>query len=172
MSGFAPLIDRNRTFASRGAHRGVSFVPAHPVVVVTCFDPRVDPAHVLGIGLGDALVLRNAGGRVRPDTIRDIALLGAMAERSGADASWFEVAIMHHTRCGLQILADPDFRKAFGAQVGCDDKHLEDQAVVDPFESVRADIELLGASPLMPEELTVTGHVYDVDTGLLQSLDT
>ena len=70
-------------------------------------DGRVDPAHILGVELGDALVMRNAGGRVNDEVISEIAFIGALTEQLfGDDAPPFEVAVLHHTACGTGFLAD------------------------------------------------------------------
>ncbi len=74
MSNLRPLLERNRAFAATGAHAGLAIMPRRPVFLVTCLDPRVDPAAFLGIELGDAPVIRNAGGRVTEAVINDIGL--------------------------------------------------------------------------------------------------
>lgn len=168
MSNLNPLLDRNRSFAGTGAHEGLTPIPKHQVLVVTCMDGRVDPAHILGVELGDALVLRNAGGRVTHDVLQEIAFIGAVTEMMfGDDAEPFEVAVLHHTGCGSGFLADPNFRAALAAQTGADDRSLADSAVTDPYDSVEHDVDQLLRSPLLPGRASVSGHVYDVATGLV-----
>ena len=168
MSNLNPLLDRNRSFAGTGAHEGLTPIPKHQVLVVTCMDGRVDPAHILGVELGDALVIRNSGGRVTPDVLQEIAFIGAVTEMMfGDDAEPFEVAVLHHTGCGSGFLADPDFRAALRAHTGADDQALADSAVTDPYESVGHDVNQLLQSPLLPRTASVSGHVYDVATGLV-----
>jgi hypothetical protein len=76
-SWIAPLLERNRRFAASDTRKRLasSFGPRRPLFVVTCIDPRVDPAAVLGVELGEAIVLRNAGGRVTPAVIHDVAFI-------------------------------------------------------------------------------------------------
>src|SRR5262249_19212385 len=78
---------------------------------VTCLDHRVDPAITLGLQLGDAVVIRNTGGRVTPAVIDDVPYLAFLARQlfSGIVAAegLFEVAVVHHTPCGTNFLADP-----------------------------------------------------------------
>lgn len=168
MSNLNPLLERNEAFAGTGAHRGLTPVPKHQLVVVTCMDGRVDPAHILGAELGDALVIRNAGGRVTEDVLQEIAFVGAATEMMfGDEAQPFEVAIIHHTGCGSGLLADPQFRATLGARTGADDQSLADAAVTDPFATVVKDVERATRSPLLPSRASVSGHVYDVDTGLV-----
>lgn len=168
MSNFDPLLERNQAFARTGAHADLTPVPTQQVMVVTCIDGRVDPAHVLGVELGDALVMRNAGGRVTDDVINEIAFIGQLTELMfGEDAPPFEVAVVHHTACGTGFLADDDFRRGFAERTGQDEAELAASAVTDPAESVRIDVARLAGSPRLPDRFSVSGHVYDVDTGLV-----
>lgn len=141
------------------------------MVVGTCMDGRVDPAHVLGVELGDALVVRNSGGRVTEDVLQEIVFVATITEMMfGDEAEPFEVAVIHHTGCGSGFLADPDFRAALGARTGADDQVLADSAVTDPFASVLRDVDQLAQSPLLPARASISGHVYDVDTGLVTTV--
>ncbi len=171
MSNLQPLLERNEAFADTGAHEGLTPIPRHQLIVVTCMDGRVDPAHVLGLELGDALVIRNAGGRVTDDVLREIAFVGAVTDTMFGDrAEPFEVAVIHHTGCGSGLLADPAFRAVLGARTGADDRAMADAAVTEPLATVAADVDLLVASPLLPERASVSGHVYDVDSGLVSTV--
>src|SRR6201987_1525705 len=103
MTRMTPLLDRNEQFAR--AYTPVPLgLPTAQVLVVPCLDHRVDPAIVLGLRLGDAPVIRNAGGRITPAVIDDLAYLAFLAEEVFAGQlagdSLFEVAIIHHTQCG------------------------------------------------------------------------
>jgi carbonic anhydrase len=113
MTKMAPLLGRNEQFARTYTPVALG-LPAAQVLVVTCLDHRVDPAITLGLRLGDAPVIRNAGGRVTQAVIDDIAYLAFLAgQLSGgqlADGRLFEVAVIHHTQCGTGFLADPGFR--------------------------------------------------------------
>jgi carbonic anhydrase len=84
--------------------------PILRLFVITCMDPRVDPAHFLGLELSDAMVVRNGAGRVTPEVIDDVAFIGQLAESAVPDGPLFEVAVIHHTQCGSGALADDDFR--------------------------------------------------------------
>src|SRR5438046_10604996 len=113
MTRMTPLLDRNEQFA--GAYTPVPLgLPTAQVLVVTCLDHRVDPAIILGRELGEAPVIRNAGGRVTEAVIDDVAFLAFLAEQlfgdQGATDTLFEVAVVHHTQCGTSLLVDPTFR--------------------------------------------------------------
>jgi len=73
-------VRRNEDFAADGAYEGVSIVAKHPVYVITCLDPRTDPSAFLELELGDAMVIRNAGGRVSPDVLKDLAYIGYLRD--------------------------------------------------------------------------------------------
>ncbi len=168
MSKMTPLLERNERFA-----RGYTPVPLAPptaqVIVVTCLDHRVDPARVLGLELGDAPVIRNAGGRVTQSVIEDISFLGYLAEQllGGQDApdTLFEVAVIHHTQCGTGFLADPGFRRRTAEATGLSESTLEASVVVDPDTTVKADVERLLAAPSISPKISISGHVYDIATG-------
>jgi carbonic anhydrase len=171
MTRLAPLLDRNRAFAATRRHEGLSPLPRHGVLVVGCIDSRVDPAALLGLELGEALVLRNSGGRVTPEVVEEVVLVAQMSETmAGGDAPEFEVAVVHHTACGTGMLADDGFRHAFAARVGADAAALAELAVTDPAATVAADVHRLRSSSLLPAQVTVSGHVYDVATGLVRTI--
>jgi carbonic anhydrase len=168
MTRITPLLERNEQFA-RDYTAPALGLPAAQLIVVSCLDHRVDPAIVLGLRLGDAPVIRNAGGRVTPAVIEDIAFLAFLAgqlfgDQRAADAL-FEVAVIHHTQCGTSFLADPGFRDQAAAATGVPAAALEASAVTDPHVTVKADVERLLESPSIPSMVSVSGHVYDIATG-------
>ena len=168
MTRMTPLLERNEQFAR--TYTPVALGPAAAkVVIVTCLDHRVDPAIILGLELGDAVVIRNTGGRVTPAVIDDIAYLAFLAEQlsggQGADSRLFEVAVVHHTQCGTGFLADPGFRHQAAEATGLAEAALEASAVADPHITVKADVERLLTSPSLSPKVSVSGHVYDIATG-------
>jgi carbonic anhydrase len=168
-----PLLDRNGQFARTYTPVELG-PPTAQMIIVTCLDHRVDPAIVLGLKLGEAPVIRNAGGRVTQAVIDDVAYLAFLAEQLFAgqleDGRLFEVAIVHHTQCGTGFLADPGFRKQAAEATGLPEAALEASAVADPHITVRADVERLLAAPLLSPKVSVSGHVYDIATGRVTSV--
>jgi carbonic anhydrase len=163
-----PLLEHNEQFARTFTPAPLG-LPAAQVILITCVDHRVDPALTLGLRLGDAPVLRNAGGRVTQPVIEEIAYLAFLGRRLAGgpvdgDKS-VEVAVIHHTQCGTGLLADSVFRQQAAEATGADEAALEASAVADPHITVVADVERLLASPLLPPQMSVSGHVYDVETG-------
>jgi carbonic anhydrase len=163
-------LDRNRRFAASGVFRDVTAMPKLSLFVITCLDHRVDPAAFLGIELGEAFVVRNAGGRVTDAVIRDVSFTGQLAERARPDGPLFEVAVVHHTQCGSRALADDAFRKRYAERIGADEDSLLDAAVLDPETTVRADVERLRKARSVSDRIAISGHVYDVATGLVRTV--
>ena len=163
-------LERNRTFAAAGGHEGAVVFPNLRLFVITCLDPRVDPAHFLGLGLGDAMVVRNVGGRVTREVINDVAFIGQLAENMLPDGPLFEVAVIHHTQCGSGVLADDTFRRRYAERIGAEESTLRDHAVLDPAVTVARDVGRLRSAPAISERVTVSGHVYDVVTGLVETV--
>jgi carbonic anhydrase len=165
-----PALERNRTFAAAGGHEGAVVFPNLRLFVITCLDPRVDPAHFLGLGLGDGMVVRNVGGRVTREVINDVAFVGQIAENVVADGPLFEVAVIHHTQCATGALADDAFRRRYAERIGAEESTLREHAVLDPAATVARDVERLRSAPAISSRVSVSGHVYDVVTGLVETV--
>ena len=169
-AGFETAIARNRAFAAAGGHQGAAMFPNLKLFVVSCLDPRVDPAHILGLELGDAMVVRNGGGRVTPELIELIAFVCEMAENAVPEGPLFEVAVIHHTHCGSGALADDDFRRRYAQRIGEDESTLREFAVLDPAATVASDVDRLRSAPAISPRVTVSGHTYDVETGRVETV--
>jgi carbonic anhydrase len=163
-------LARNRAFAAAGAHKRAVLLPNLALFVVTCLDPRVDPAHFLGLELSDAMVVRNVGGRVTPEVINNVAFISQIAENIITEGPLFEVAVIHHTQCGAAALADDGFRKSYAERIGAEESALREQAILDPAATVAEDVERLRAAPGISPRVAVSGHVYDVVSGLVTTV--
>jgi carbonic anhydrase len=165
-----PALERNRAFAAAGGHQGAVVFPNLRLLVITCLDPRVDPAHFLGLGLSDAMIVRNVGGRVTPEVINDVAFISQVAESVLPDGPLFEVAVIHHTQCGAAALGDDAFRHRYARRIGADESILRKRAILDPAATVAHDVECLLTAPATSSRMSVSGYVYDVATGLVQTV--
>jgi carbonic anhydrase len=173
MTNLAPLLDRNRVFAEAGAWRDtprLPFLPHRGVYVITCIDPRTDPALFLGLGFADAIVARTVGGRVTDAVIQDLAYIAYLVEAKVPDGPYFEAAVIHHTDCGSGLLADDELRHGFARRTGYDEPTLAALPVLDPAQTVREDVRRLLRAPQVSSRITVSGHVYDVETGLVETV--
>lgn len=172
MTNFEELLERNKAFARTGAKDkvpAIPFIPNLQAFIVTCIDPRVDPASILGLELGDAIVERNVGGRITPAVIQDIAWISYLHEVKTPGADWFELAIIHHTDCGSGFFADPQLRHGF-AERGFDEDTLADLAVLHPAETVRTDVQKLTSAPAVSPRIRISGYSYDLESGLLTTV--
>ena len=156
MTEVARMLEANTAYAP--SHEGISSAkPARKVAVVTCMDARIDVFAALGLHLGDAHVLRNAGGRVTEDVLRSLALSTHVL---GVDT----VVLMQHTKCGLAGVTDEELQEATGAvDVGFLPIH-------DHGEALLQDLELLKAQPYLSTVKLVAGFVYDVDSGQIHDV--
>ncbi len=163
-------LQRNRAFAAAGGHHGAVVFPALRLFVVTCLDPRVDPAHVLGLGLSDAMVVRNVGGRVTPEVINDIAFIGQITESVLPDGPLFEVAVIHHTQCGAGAFADDGFRHRYAERIGADERACATTPCWTRRRPSPAMSSACTARRRSRPRIAVSGHVYDVVTGLVETV--
>jgi carbonic anhydrase len=167
---FGTAMARNRRFAEAGGHQGAKVFPTLGLFVITCLDPRTDPAHFLGLNLSDAMVIRNVGGRVTPEVIDHVAFISQLAESVKPDGPLFEVAVIHHTQCGTGALADEAFRRRYAQRINVQQEDLIEHAVLDPAETVTRDVERLCSATSISSRVTASGHVYDVVTGRVETI--
>ena len=175
MSDLECMLERNRDFAARQSAAG-ALIPSLPralpnvrAIIIGCADMRVDPAHVFGIKPGEAVVMRNIGGRITPGLLEQLGLLGRIGEVAGeipGGSGEFHIIVLQHTDCGITRLAgDADMLTRYFQIQEAD---LKTKAVTDPRAAVAVDVALLRAIPALPKEWLVSGLVYDVETGLVE----
>lgn len=166
------LIAANATFATTGAKDtvpAIPFLPTKQVYLFTCIDPRVDPAALFQLDLGDAIVARNVGGRVTDAVLEDLDWINYLHRTLTPDEGWYELVVLHHTDCGSGLMADPALRERFVA-LGHDDQTLRRTAVTDPSQTVPLDVRRLLDRPSLPDHVLVSGYGYDVRTGLVNQV--
>ena len=175
MSNLDSMLERNKTFAGRQSTEGTLMpwlpqaLPNVRAIIIGCADMRVDPAHVLGIEPGEAVVMRNIGGRITPGLLEQLGLLGRIGEVAGeipGGGREFHLIVLQHTDCGITRLAgDPSMlTHYFQIQEG----ELKTKAVTDPRAAVAVDVALLRSIPALPGEWFISGLIYDVATGLVE----
>ncbi len=163
------LIWRNSEFAYQQEVSELGLMPSGRTIVIGCVDPRVDPAIVMGLGLGEAIVIRNVGGRVTPAAMRTLALLRAIAQAEGGVAGdGWNLVVLHHTDCGITRLVDN--QDALAAELGITPDEIDAETIVDPYRSLAADTAVLHANPLLPRGIAVSGLLYDTRTGRLKTV--
>lgn len=156
------LLNNNRAFAEPLADRHLDVEPSRRLAIVTCMDSRLDVFAALGLGDGEAHVLRNAGGIVTDDTIRSLAI---SQRRLGTR----EVMLIHHTDCGMEKLTDEGFKVELEEATGIVPE-FPIGAFSDVEEAVRESVLRVRRSPFVPHREAVRGFVYDVDTHRLREV--
>ncbi len=168
MSSTKTLVNRNRRFANDFGAADLPIVPKLRTVVLTCGDSRVDPAHILGLELGDAVVIRNNGGRVTPEFVEEIAALAFIVTKMDrGEPAPFELVIIQHTHCGAERFANQNVQRAIKEQIGVD---VSSVAITDHDQSLKDDVERLRNALEVPGHIIVSGFVYDVENGRLREV--
>jgi carbonate dehydratase len=158
MSYFEQFMQANQAYVALHGELNLPIKPKTRVAIVTCMDSRLHVAQALGLALGDAHILRNAGGRVTDDMIRSLVI-------SQQQMGTREIVVLHHTDCGAQTFNNEDFQEHLKCELGVDVSGQDFLPFQDVEESVREDIKLLRECPLIPDDVMISGAVYDVDTG-------
>jgi len=135
--------------------------PSRHLVILTCMDARLDLFRALGLDVGDAHILRNAGGRASQDAIRSLIVSSHLLGTR-------EFGVIHHTNCGLEGKTDADVAAAIAGSLGAAAPDIEYLAFADVKESVLADVDTIAALDALPRGCVVWGGVYDVDNGQLE----
>jgi len=175
MDNFDSLLKRNNEFAARQSAAG-TLMPSLPpalanvkAIVIGCADMRVDPAYVLGIKPGEAVVIRNIGGRITPGLLEQLGMLGRIGEVAGVTPNGgkeFHIIVLQHTDCGMTRLPGNPAMLAHYFQIP--EAELKTKAVMDPRAAVAVDVAVLRAIPALPGEWLISGLVCDVSTGLVE----
>ncbi len=124
-------------------------------------DARLHPAKFLGLEIGDAHVIRNAGGRASDDAVRSLIISSQLLGTR-------EFAVIHHTDCGMLTFTNDDLRSKL-ADAG-DASGIDFLSFADNEASVREDVEKIKSSPFIPDDIPVSGYIYDVETGQLRTV--
>jgi len=158
VSYFEQFMQANQAYVALHGQLNLPIKPKTRVAIVTCMDSRLHVAQALGLALGDAHILRNAGGRVTDDMIRSLVI-------SQQQMGTREIVVLHHTDCGAQTFQNEEFQEHLKTELGVDVSGQDFLPFQDVEESVREDMQLLRECPLIPDDVVISGAVYDVDTG-------
>src|SRR3954464_12636257 len=159
MSVTDELLRNNEAYAESFDKGDLPLPPAKGVAVVACMDARLDVHALLGLAVGDAHVIRNAGGVVTDDEIRSLAISQRLLGTK-------EIVLIHHTDCGMLTFTDEDLLGAIEQETGVRPA-WSCETFTDLGDDVRASIKRIIDSPFVPEKSSVRGFVFDVATGRL-----
>ena len=160
MSVTDELLANAERYAEAFDRGGLPMPPAKRVAVLACMDARLNPYGLLGLGEGDAHVIRNAGGRASDDALRSLAISQQLLGTR-------EIVVIHHTDCGMLTFSNDDLRRKLKAELDADASAIDFLPFSDVEQSVRDDLERLRRSPLLLKDIPVAGLIYDVRTGRL-----
>ncbi len=162
MSTIDDFVKNNASYAKQFGGEALEGAPRRKVAVVACMDARMDIPALLGLTVGDAHVIRNAGGAVTNDVIRSLVI---SQRKLGTE----EIVLIHHTRCGMATFDGAEFAAELADETGSKPPFaMETFADVDT--AVRAAIERVTATPWLLHKEVVRGFVYDTDTGELREV--
>ena len=156
------MVAHNAEYASSFSHSGLPVQPSRHVAVVACMDSRMPIFQILGMGYGEAHVIRNAGGVITDDVIRSLCL-------SQRYLGTREIVLLHHTDCGLQMVTEDQLKSEIEAEIGIK-PWWSVESFSDPYTDTRQSIQRLRQTPFIPYKEHIRGFVYDVDTGLLHEV--
>lgn len=163
MGVFEEMLAHNRGYAERFDLSHLQTPPVRKLVILTCMDSRMDLEQLLGLQVGDAHMIRNAGGLATDDAIRSLILsthlLGTRA-----------IAVIQHTDCGLMSITDEQFRWRLSSEMGRDASHLEFHAFRDLDGNVREQVRRIRENPFLPRNIDARGFAYEVKTGKLRKV--
>ena len=177
MTNLDAMLDGNKKFAEKQVVAGTlmpslpAAVPHLKAIVIACADMRVDPAEVLALGPGDALILRNIGGRITPVLLEELRILGRIGQVDHVipgGGGEFHLIVLQHTDCGITRLTGDSAMLAHYFEI--DVQEVERKAVADPRAATLMDVAALRAVPSLPAKWLVSGLLYDVATGLIEVL--
>ena len=162
MSATDDLLKNNEEYA-RGFDKGdLPLPPAKGVAVVACMDARLDVHAMLGLEIGDAHVIRNAGGVITDDEIRSLLISQRLLGTT-------EVILIHHTGCGMLTFSDDEVADQIESETGVRPP-FPLESFPDLEGNVQDSIEKIKTSPFIPHKDSVRGFVYEVETGRLREV--
>ncbi len=157
------LLEANRRFAGGFDKGDLPMPPARHVAVLTCMDARLHPEKFLGLDIGDGHVIRNAGGRASGDAIRSLIISTKLLGTR-------EFVLIHHTDCGMLTFTSEELRRKLTEETGADASDIDFLTFADLEESLREDVRGIRESPFIPDDILVSGFIYDVRTGELKEV--
>ena len=160
---FDDLLAANRAYAERFPHGGFDGIAHAGVLIITCMDSRIDPLDMVGLGHGDAKILRTPGGTVSSTTLTGAVLSVQLLQVS-------RIMIVPHTKCAMASGTDADIRQIISERHGLDTSWLNFGASPDQLTRLRRDYEMVSGHPLVKDRAEVGGFIYDVDSGILEQI--
>ena len=163
MSAFDDVLAANEAYRVNYDDQGLEGRAARGIAVVTCMDSRIEPLKMLGLSVGDAKIMRNAGGRVTDDVLRTLVLATHLL---GVD----RILVVEHTHCKMASATEKEVHAGILEASGVDTRSLEFHLMDDQLTSLTGDVQKVRSSPYLPAGTQVAGFLYDVKTGGLREV--
>ena len=160
MENFQDLLKANEEFSAGFKSTGLSGQARQGLAIVTCMDSRIAPLSIVGMNVGDAKILRNAGARVTEDVLRTLVLATHLL---GVN----RVLIMPHTDCRMASAEEHEMHQQIMEKSGIDTRSVEIRTVRDQKAALLKDITRVETYPLLAKNIKVMGAIYNVETGKL-----
>ena len=156
------ILKANAEYAKEFGDKGkLGIIPARKIVILTCMDARIEPMRLAGLSTGEAHIIRNAGGRASEDAVRSLIV----SNRLVGTNEWL---VIHHTGCGIENLTNEKMAElADEPNKAGEGDYINWLTIRDRIGSIKDDVKRLREHPLTPPDVTVTGFLYDIETGLL-----
>jgi len=162
MSAIDIYLGNNAKYAADFSKGDLPIPPARKVAIVACMDARLQMGALLGLGEGDAHVIRNAGGVVTDDVIRSLTISQRLLGTR-------EIMLIHHTDCGMLTFTDAELKEAIEKETG-----IRPPFAIDAFSDLEDDvgqsIARIKASPFVMHKDAIRGFVYEIETGRLREV--
>lgn len=170
MDVITQFVKRNAEFAQQGFHPELKIIPSLKTLIIGCVDPRVDPMDILKLEPGEAAIIRNVGGRVNPSLFETLKILSTVSKAGGVevDKTW-NLVVLQHTQCGINGCYH-NAPELLAPYMGVPLEQLDTKAITDPYKAVAIDVDALRAHPVVGKNFTISGLVYDVTTGLIETV--
>jgi carbonic anhydrase len=180
------ITENNKNYTEIFDKGDLASKPSKSIAILTCMDTRINPLKLCGLNIGDAHIIRNAGGRVTDDAIRSLIISYKLL----GTTDWF---IIQHTDCGLSKINDKEIadlleidletstlengnwksNKNSKSEAGSNYGHkIKWYTFLNLKESILEDLEKIKNHPLIPKNINIYGFIYDVKTGRLEPLET
>ena len=156
-------LKANERYAAGFKDGGLPMPPGRKLAAVVCMDARLMPDQFLGLGIGDAHVIRNAGGIVTDDALRSLIISHKLLGTN-------EFFVVNHTDCGMLTFEDEQLRQRLKDETGADASGLQFHAFKNLEENVRAQVQKIKGSPFLPGDIPVSGFIYEVESGRLRQV--
>ncbi len=163
MSNIQDMLNANENYALEFKYAELKSKPLKKVAVLACMDTRLSIENILGLSIGEANIIRNAGGIATDDAIRSLIV-------SHHFLGTEKFIVINHTDCGMQKITDEDIRNNLRQKLNKDPNEIRFHTFANLEENVKEQVQKIKASPFLPQDISIYGFVYNTQTGRLKKI--